>query len=92
MPDTVSDHAVPRVGLFVTCLVDAMRPWVGFAAIQVPEEAGCAVEMPEAQTCCGQPAFNNATRVPLKMKLRSNFYCTRSEWNEAPKKTIARVA
>jgi L-lactate dehydrogenase complex protein LldE len=49
----------PRVGLFVTCLVDAIRPRIGFAAIQLLEEAGCIVEVPEAQTCCGQPAFNS---------------------------------
>ena len=49
----------PRVGLFVTCLVDTIRPQIGFAAIQVLEEAGCIVEVPAAQTCCGQPAFNS---------------------------------
>lgn len=49
----------PRVGLFVTCLVDAIRPQIGFAAIQLLEEAGCIVEVPAAQTCCGQPAFNS---------------------------------
>jgi L-lactate dehydrogenase complex protein LldE len=59
MPDTAGDRSTPRVGLFVTCLVDAMRPQIGFAAIQVLEEAGCVVEVPEAQTCCGQPAFNS---------------------------------
>ena len=49
----------PRVALFVTCLVDAMRPSVGFAALQLLQEAGCRVEVPQAQTCCGQPAFNS---------------------------------
>ena len=49
----------PRVGLFVTCLVDAMRPSIGFAALKLLEDAGCVVEVPEAQTCCGQPAFNS---------------------------------
>lgn len=49
----------PRVGLFVTCLVDAMRPSVGFAALKLLRDAGCTVEVPEAQTCCGQPAFNS---------------------------------
>lgn len=51
--------ANPRVALFVTCLVDAMRPSVGFAALQLLREAGCRVEVPAAQTCCGQPAFNS---------------------------------
>lgn len=48
----------PRVGLFVTCLVDLMRPSVGFAAAQLIEKSGCSVVVPEAQTCCGQPAYN----------------------------------
>lgn len=49
----------PRVGLFVTCLVNAMRPNIGFAALKLLEEAGCRVEVPDKQTCCGQPAFNS---------------------------------
>ncbi|MES2887185.1 MAG: (Fe-S)-binding protein [Pseudomonadota bacterium] len=49
----------PRVGLFVTCLVNTLRPSVGFAAVQLLEEAGCQVEVPPRQTCCGQPAFNS---------------------------------
>ncbi|MGR3199151.1 MAG: (Fe-S)-binding protein, partial [Paracoccus sp. (in: a-proteobacteria)] len=49
----------PRVGLFVTCLVDAIRPSIGFSAVALLEEAGCRVEVPQAQTCCGQPALNS---------------------------------
>lgn len=49
----------PRIGLFVTCLVNSMRPSVGFAAIKLLEQAGCDVEVPELQACCGQPAFNS---------------------------------
>ena len=48
-----------RVGLFVTCLVDLMRPATGFAAITLLEAAGCTVVVPATQTCCGQPAFNS---------------------------------
>ena len=47
-----------RVGLFVTCLVDLVRPQVGFAAVKLLEQAGCTVEVPDVQTCCGQPAWN----------------------------------
>ena len=54
--------AHPRVGLFVTCLVDLFRPTVGFAAISLLESAGCAVEVPMAQTCCGQPAYNSGDK------------------------------
>ena len=55
-------QASPRVALFVTCLVDLHRPTVGFAAIRLLEQAGCQVEVPRAQTCCGQPAYNSGDR------------------------------
>jgi L-lactate dehydrogenase complex protein LldE len=51
-----------RVGLFVTCLVDLFRPTVGFAAVKLLQDAGCTVEVPRAQTCCGQPAYNSGDR------------------------------
>ncbi len=51
-----------RVALFVTCLVDLMRPAVGFAAVKLLTDAGCEVAVPEAQTCCGQPALNSGDR------------------------------
>jgi L-lactate dehydrogenase complex protein LldE len=56
----------PRVALLVTCLVDLYRPTVGFAAIRLLEQAGCLVEVPPAQTCCGQPAFNSGDRAAAK--------------------------
>ena len=40
-----------KVGLFVTCLVDLMRPGIGFAALKLLESAGCEVVVPAAQTC-----------------------------------------
>lgn len=51
-----------RVALFVTCLVDLFRPSVGFAAIKLLEDAGCTVEVPPLQVCCGQPAYNTGDR------------------------------
>jgi L-lactate dehydrogenase complex protein LldE len=48
-----------RVGLFITCLVDVMRPEIGMAAVRLLEAAGCTVEVPMSQTCCGQPGFNS---------------------------------
>lgn len=55
-----------RVGLFVTCLVDAMRPAIGFSAIRLLEAAGCEVIVPENQTCCGQPGYNSGDRETAK--------------------------
>lgn len=68
MADTSNTR--PQVGLFVTCLVDTMRPNIGFAAVKTLEEAGADVNVPMAQTCCGQPALNsgatNETRAIAK--------------------------
>ncbi|MBB4268074.1 (Fe-S)-binding protein [Roseospira visakhapatnamensis] len=60
----------PRVALLVTCLVDLFRPPVGFAALRLLEQAGCVVTVPEAQTCCGQPAFNAGDRVAATRQAR----------------------
>ena len=54
-----------RVGLFVTCLVDLIRPSVGFAAVKLLEDAGCTVEAPR-QSCCGQPAYNSGDRATTR--------------------------
>lgn len=64
------------VGLFVTCLVDLMRPRIGFAALTLLERAGCDVIVPSAQTCCGQPGYNSGDRAgarKLAQKLIGEF-------------------
>ncbi len=53
----------PNVALFATCLVDLFRPSVGFSAVKLLEEAGCRVDVPPAQTCCGQPAYNSGDKA-----------------------------
>lgn len=65
-----------KVGLFVTCLVDAMRPRIAFCAIELLERAGCEVVVPDAQTCCGQPGYNSgdsASARALAVKLAREF-------------------
>ncbi len=65
-----------RVGLFVTCLVDLMRPSIGFAALKLLESAGCDVVVPETQTCCGQPGYNSGDRasaLALARKVLAEF-------------------
>jgi L-lactate dehydrogenase complex protein LldE len=62
MAAPASRPAPGRVGLFVTCLVDMIRPSIGFAAVKLLEDAGCAVDVPR-QSCCGQPAFNSGDRA-----------------------------
>ena len=55
----------PRVALLVTCLVDMIRPSVGFASVKLLEDAGCEVEVPP-QSCCGQPNWNAGDREGAK--------------------------
>ena len=47
-----------QVQLMATCLCDAFYDDVAKATVEVLEHAGCVIEFPENQTCCGQPAFN----------------------------------
>lgn len=64
-----------RVQLMATCLCDAFYDDVAAATVQVLEHLGCTVEFPEAQTCCGQPAFNggdwDASRKVVRHTVRT---------------------
>jgi L-lactate dehydrogenase complex protein LldE len=65
-----------RVGLFVTCLVDMMRPSIGFATLRLLKAAGCEVVVPDTQTCCGQPGYNSGDQDAAKalaLKLLKEF-------------------
>ncbi|MBK7646723.1 MAG: (Fe-S)-binding protein [Betaproteobacteria bacterium] len=51
-----------RLAFYVTCLVDLMRPSIGFAALRLLEGLGADVFVPKGQTCCGQPAWSAGDR------------------------------
>lgn len=59
-----------KVGLFVTCLVDLVRPNIGFATLKLLESAGCEVIVPTSQTCCGQPGYNSGARAVAQQLAR----------------------
>ncbi|WP_345894625.1 (Fe-S)-binding protein [Phaeodactylibacter xiamenensis] len=48
-----------KIGLFIPCYVDQFYPQVGRATLELLQKAGCQVEYPLAQTCCGQPMANS---------------------------------
>jgi L-lactate dehydrogenase complex protein LldE len=62
-----------RVSLFVTCIVDQLFPRIGMAMAGVLEHVGWKVDFPEAQTCCGQPAFNAGYRAEAAQVARHFF-------------------
>ena len=59
-----------RVQLMATCLCDAFYDDVAAATVEVLEHLGCEVVFPEAQTCCGQPAFNGGDWVASRKVVR----------------------
>ncbi|MCV4342631.1 (Fe-S)-binding protein [Pseudomonas capsici] len=48
-----------RVYLFGTCVVDLFFPEAGMDAIHLLEREGIAVDYPQEQSCCGQPAYTS---------------------------------
>ena len=56
--------------LFITCLVDEFFPEVGEASVSCLAGVGCRPEFPQAQTCCGQPAFNMGYREEARRLAR----------------------
>jgi L-lactate dehydrogenase complex protein LldE len=57
-----------RIGLFVTCLADALFPESAKATVRLLERLGHEVVFPSRQTCCGQMHINTgyfAEALPL---------------------------
>jgi L-lactate dehydrogenase complex protein LldE len=67
----ISTRPAGRQVLFMaTCLCDAFYDDAARAAVEVLEYLGCEVIFPEAQTCCGQPAFNAGDWKASRMVVR----------------------
>lgn len=64
-----------KVSLFITCMCDIMSSEVGKHTVEILERVGCEVDFPEAQTCCGQPAFNSGylqeSKEAMKQMMRA---------------------
>lgn len=65
----------PKVYFFGTCLIDAVYPDTGLAAIRLIEREGVRVVFPPGQSCCGQPAYNSGfpdqARAVARQQLRA---------------------
>src|SRR5215213_3701545 len=70
-----------RVQLMATCLCDAFYDDVAAATVEVLEHLGVAVDFPEGQTCCGQPAFNGGDWAASRKVVR---HTVRTFEGEAP--------
>ncbi len=67
----MSAPASKRVTFFATCLADQLMPAAAWSAVELLERAGCQVEVPLSQTCCGQPAFNSGYREEARSAARN---------------------
>jgi L-lactate dehydrogenase complex protein LldE len=47
-----------KASIFIPCFMDQLYPQTGMNMVKVLRKAGVEINYPEAQTCCGQPAFN----------------------------------
>jgi L-lactate dehydrogenase complex protein LldE len=52
-----------RIGLFITCVNDALYPRTPKAVVTLLERLGYEVDFPQAQTCCGQMHANSGYRA-----------------------------
>jgi L-lactate dehydrogenase complex protein LldE len=48
-----------KVRFFATCLAEAFYPKVARDCVEVLNRLGFTVEVPQGQTCCGLPLYNN---------------------------------
>lgn len=59
-----------KVSLFITCLSDILYADVGKNTVEILERAGCQIDFPTSQTCCGQPAFNSGYLQEAKQSMK----------------------
>ena len=57
-----ADKNKKQVAFFVTCLIDNVRPAIGFNVVTLLQQSGYEVVVPGAQTCCGQPNYNGGDK------------------------------
>lgn len=73
MSASAASGSPPRVALCVTCLGDVFYPQVGESTVRILRRLGYTVDFPEAQTCCGQPAFNAGFWREARLVARRNL-------------------
>jgi L-lactate dehydrogenase complex protein LldE len=68
------------VYFYGTCLVDLFYPEAGMAGIELLRREGLKVVFPQAQTCCGQPAFNSGYAAEARAVARAQVALFREPW------------
>ncbi|MEX8509279.1 MAG: (Fe-S)-binding protein [Leptothrix ochracea] len=69
-----------RVYVFATCVVDLMAPQAGMDAIELIRSAGIEIAFPQAQSCCGQPAWTSGYTEEARRVARSQLDLFPEPW------------
>ena len=67
-----------KISLFIPCFIDRFYPGIGIAMAGIFERLGHEVDYPEAQTCCGQPAFNTGFNDEARRVAEHHIACFRN--------------
>ncbi len=86
-PDDQQDPH-PHVLLFVTCVGELVEPDVPVAVVRVLRAAGCSVDVPDGQTCCGQPAWNSGFRDEAADVARTSLDALAAALDDDPTATV----
>lgn len=77
----IIDVKFPRdVYVFSTCVIELMAPGAGLDAIRLMSDAGIVVHFPEAQSCCGQPAYTSGFNEEARRVARAQLDIFPQPW------------
>ena len=77
---TYPTHKPSKVYLFGTCVVDLFFPEAGMDAIHLLEREGIAIDFPQGQSCCGQPAYTSGYTEQAREVARAQLKLFRNDW------------
>ena len=68
------------VYLFGTCVIDLFFPDAGMDSIRLLEREGIKVHFPQAQSCCGQPAYTSGYTEEARAVARAQLQLFAADW------------
>ncbi|WP_434776328.1 (Fe-S)-binding protein [Pseudomonas oryzihabitans] len=79
-PRTYPRDKPSQVYLFGTCVVDLFYPEAGMDSIRLLEREGIRVNFPQAQSCCGQPAYTSGYTEEARAVARAQLALFAEPW------------
>ncbi|WP_145013030.1 (Fe-S)-binding protein [Pseudomonas oryzihabitans] len=79
-PRSYPQEKPTQVYLFGTCVVDLFYPAAGMDSIRLLEREGLRVHFPQAQSCCGQPAYTSGYTEEARAVARAQLALFAEPW------------